>query len=162
MIFFIAIIGIFVAVSIYFFFRAETLQREVLVAKREVKVTKKENKIWVDSMAVMTSRYEEFAKRRFSALRESSSANQKHLEIMAPLINNYSAIATECLKAKGQLVNAVGKVYQSLDTNAYKNFTGFIATQEPKVQRFWSSNNLKGFIALVEELLIIEEKRATK
>ncbi len=162
MIFVASIIGIFVAISIYFFFRAETLQREVLSSKRETKITLKENKVLVDSMALLTNRYEEFAKKRLVALKESKSANEEQLVIITPLINHYALITTECLKGKSQLVNIVAKCYQSADGNSYKEFTSFINRQDQRIQRMWSSNHLKGYVALVEELLVEQEKIATQ
>ncbi|WP_440876932.1 hypothetical protein [Thalassotalea sp. PLHSN55] len=162
MIFVASIIGVFVAVSIYFFFRAETLQREVIQAKRESKQADKESKILVDSMAILTSRYEEFAKRRLDVLFDNKSIPQEPLLIIAPLVNNYSTIVNDCLKGNGQLSKVVSSIYQSTGAKAYSDFTTFIASQDKKTQRLWSSNKFKGFVSLVEELLTTQEKQIKK
>jgi len=65
MIFVLAITAMFVAVSIYFFFKAENLQRETILMKRDVSATKKENKSYVELMATIAQRYEDISKRRF-------------------------------------------------------------------------------------------------
>ncbi|MFT5295636.1 MAG: hypothetical protein ACI9YH_001651 [Colwellia sp.] len=53
MIFVLSILGIFIGLSIYFYFRAEGLQRDLFSVKKESNHAKKENKYYIDSMAII-------------------------------------------------------------------------------------------------------------
>lgn len=165
MIFVVSVIVIFIAISVFFFFRAENLQRELLVVKREIKLTKVENKSVVESMALMINRNEEFARKRLEKLKERFSGNPEinmKLEMISPLINNYQAIASECLKGNGKLSKIVNQCYVAIEPEAYKNFTLFINKEGEAIKRLWLSNDLKGFISLVEMLLQAQEHSIDK
>jgi len=162
MIFVLSIMAIFVAISIYFFFRAEKLQREVILAKREGKIARKENKALVDSMALLSSRYEEFSRNRFQELKSRPQADEENINQLAPLINNYSTIFAECLKGKERLKPITQKCYQLIDSNAFKEFNQYIGKRDAQIKRMWSSNNLNGFVSLVEALLINLEQPQDK
>jgi len=154
--------AIFVAISIYFFFRAEKLQREVILAKREGNIARKENKVLIDSMALLASRYEEFARNRFQELKSRPQADEENIKQIAPLINNYSTIFTECLKGKERLKPITQKCYQLIDSNAFKEFNQYIAKRDAQIKRMWSSNSLNGFVSLVEALLVNIEQPQDK
>lgn len=162
MIFVLSIMAIFVAISIYFFFRAEKLQREVILAKRDGNLTRKENKVLIDSMALLASRYEEFARNRFQELKSRTQTNDECIKQIAPLINNYSTIFGECLKGKERLKPMTQKCYQLIDTNAFKDFNQYIGKRDAQIKRMWSSNNLNGFVSLVEALLLHLEQPQDK
>ena len=66
LIFALAVIAVFVVASVYFYFRAEGLQRDLLVAKREISNMVKENKAMVSSMAAISTTFEDIAKKRFN------------------------------------------------------------------------------------------------
>ncbi|MFT4724556.1 MAG: hypothetical protein ACI971_000599 [Colwellia sp.] len=53
MIFVLSIAVIFVALSIYFYFRLEGLQRALFSMKKELSSSQKENKFYIDSMAII-------------------------------------------------------------------------------------------------------------
>lgn len=157
MIFVVTLIIIFAAVSAYFFFRAEALQRQVISAKREQKQIQKENKAFIDSIAVMNIQHESFVNSRLSKLKEWYSANtllSEELDTISPLIHNYALITKACFTNKGQLSVAVEKCYKGADGKSYRDFTTFISTQNKEIQRMWGSNQLKGYLTLVESLLI--------
>ena len=154
MIFVLSIMAIFVAISIYFFFRAEKLQREVILAKRDGNIARKENKVLIDSMALLASRYEEFARNRFNELKSRSQASEENIKQIAPLINNYSTIFAECLKGKERLKPITQRCYQLIDSNAFKEFNQYIGKRDAQIKRMWSSNSLNGFVSLVEALLV--------
>lgn len=163
MIFVVALIAIFVGVSIYFFFRAEALQRQVINAKREQKQIQKENKAFLDSIAIMNIQHENFANNRLSKLKERYSTNKVlsyELDSISPLIHNYALITKACFTNNGQLAVAVEKCYNGAEGENYRAFTTFIASQNKEIQRMWGSNQLKGYLALVESLLIKFESSA--
>lgn len=166
MIFVLIVIGVFVAASLYFFFRAESLQREVIVARKEVNNANKENKALVDSMVTVANCYDEFAKKRFGAIKSfaEKSKNEQllsRLELVNPLIQNYAAIYRETSKGPGRLKVCTKKCYDSYQENSFKEFIAFIGQQDKSIQRMWSSDNLRGFISLTESLLaLLEHKRA--
>tara|TARA_R110000737_G_C14528311_1_gene476730 strand:- start:314 stop:790 length:477 start_codon:yes stop_codon:yes gene_type:complete len=153
MIFVLSIIAMFVAVSIYFFFKAEELQRELIVMKREISSTKKDNKAYVELMAIIAQRHEEIAKQRFVELRAVLHEESEMFEIIAPLINSYATIFNDSVRAKGKLKSSVEKVYEGSQKGSYKLFSNFIAQSDKDIKRAWSSNNINGFIILVEALL---------
>ena len=153
MIFVLSIIAMFVAVSIYFFFKAEELQRELIVMKREISSTKKDNKAYVELMAIIAQRHEEIAKQRFVELRAVLHEESEMFEIIAPLINSYATIFNDSVRAKGKLKSSVEKVYEGSQKGSYKRFSNFIAQSDKDIKRAWSSNNINGFIILVEALL---------
>lgn len=162
--FFVLIITVvFVVTSIYFFFRAETLQRKLITQQRESLATRKENKVLVESTTLVAMRGQEFAKARLQRLKEYAKASDLeqlivHTELISPLINNYSIIFRECLKGKGRLKAVSQKCFENQDSSAYKKFVALIVTGDKQLKRYWSSNNLNGFLFLVDALLVIEDK----
>jgi len=164
MIFVAAIIAVFVLTSIYFFFRAESLQREVLIAKREMNNTAKENKALVASMVTVSGCFEEFAKQRFNNVKAIQEARKNgtvvhQLETFSPLIHNYAVIYRESSKGSGQLKAIAKKCFDSQEKGAFNNFVSYINRQDKQVRNMWSSNDLKGFISLVEVLLSQQEEK---
>jgi hypothetical protein len=162
MIFVLSIVAVFVAVSIYFFFKAENLQRELILMRRDISDTKKENKVLIESTALIAQRYEEFYKQRLLPLRDGNE--DETLKVITPVINNYTVIFNECIRSKGKLQPTVKKVYEGYQEGSFKTFSNLIARSDTQIKRAWSSNNLNGFIALVEALVIEQnsQERSTK
>ncbi len=153
--FVLSIMVIFVIVSIYFFFRAEKLQRELIIAKRERVAIDKENRNLNDAFAQIANRYQGFSKDRLQQLsqQDTPKINEDYLRKITPLINNYGIIFSECIKGKGRMQSIVKKCYNNEHDGAFKDFTLFIKSTDTQTKRMWSSNNLSGFISLVEALL---------
>ena len=162
MIFVLSVMAIFIAISIYFFFRAEKLQREVILAKREGKAARKENKMLLDSMALIANRYEEFSRNRLQELKKHAGDDDETLNQITPFINNYATIFAECLRGKERLKPITQKCYQLSDANAFKEFNQFLSKRDGQVKRMWSSNNLNGYISLVEALLNHSDTKSGK
>jgi hypothetical protein len=158
MFFVLLITALFIGISVYFYFRSEGLQRTLFNAKREFSTTEKENKAYVDSMALIAKRHEDFAKYRLEKIKANQAEVGEMLETITPLINNYAVIFRECLKGKGKLQLITKKCYESYDAEGFKRFTTYISEQEAHIKRMWSSNNLSGYISLIEALLLLEEK----
>lgn len=161
MFFVLAITALFVIISVYFFLRAEKLQRIIITQKRETQTTIKENKNLVDSMALLASKNEEFAKSRLIRLKEKAQEQQNdqlihYYDIISPVVNNYAAIFRDCLKGKGRLQSITKKCFANGDEQTFKAFIKVLQS-EKHTKRFWSVNNLNGFISLVEALLILND-----
>lgn len=153
--------AVFVLTSIYFFFRAEKLQRQILLQQRESSNTRKENKLLVDCLSVVALRQQEFHKAQLKRLKTQADAtsNQQqlqHIELITPLINNYSIIFKECLKGRGRLKKISQKCFDNQDKSAYKKFVAMIVTGDKRLKRYWASDNLNGFLFLIDALLTIE------
>jgi hypothetical protein len=159
MIFIFAVMAMFIAVSVYFFFRAESLQREVILMKREVSNIKKENKVYLESVAIIAQRHEEIVKKKLLHLKEKESLDTKMFELISPMVNNYAVIFSDSISAKGKLQSAVKKVYEGYQKGAYKAFSNHIAQSNTDIKRAWSSNNINGCILLVDALLQIDKKK---
>ncbi|WP_057832579.1 hypothetical protein [Colwellia sp. TT2012] len=162
MFFVLIITAAFVVISIFFFLRAEKLQRQLISQKRDSIATRKENKALVDSMILVATRGQEFAKARLASLKVQATASEYeqliiHLELISPLINNYSIIFRECLKGKGRFKAVSQKCFENHDSVAYNKFVALIVTGDKQLQRYWSSDNLNGFLFLVEALLTTDE-----
>ena len=160
MLFVVVITVVFVLISIYFFFRAEKLHRQLINQQRESSFTRKENKFLVDSVTLIAARGEDFAKLRLQQLKANAelSDNQQlltHVSLITPLINNYSIILRECLKGKGRFKPASQKCFESQDKEAYKKFVALIVTSDKTLKRYWSSDNLSGFLFLVNGLFAV-------
>lgn len=164
MIFVLIMLAIFVAVSIYFFFRSEALSQQLRLAKREALDANQQNQAFIDTLALLASRHEEFAKFRLKSIKDQASGEQQkaQLELISPLLNNYSAIFQVCLKKGGQLKTVSQKYFKQEDKNGFNAFTKHIAKQEAHVKRMWSDNNFNGFISLVEALLFEAAKQEIK
>ncbi|WP_019027118.1 hypothetical protein [Colwellia piezophila] len=161
MFFVLVITAVFVGISIYFFFRTEKLQRQLIMQRRENLNTRKENKALVDSMALIAVRGQDFSKTRLARLKKQAQANEdeqliKYTQMITPLINNYSMIFRECLRGKGRLKAMSQKCFKNQDSSAYKNFVALIVTSDKQLQRYWSNDNLNGFLFLVDALLIMD------
>jgi hypothetical protein len=163
MYFVLAIALVFVVISVYFFFRVEKLQRKLITQQRESLTTRQENKLLVESMTLVATREQEFSKARLVRLKTYAQENEHtqllmHIELISPLINNYSIIFKECLKGKGRLKAICQKCFENQDSSAYKKFVALIVTSDKQLKRYWSSNNLNGFLFLVDALLTFEEQ----
>lgn len=163
MYFVLAIALVFVVISVYFFFRVEKLQRKLITQQRESLTTRQENKLLVESMTLVATREQEFSKARLVRLKIYAQKNEHtqllmHTELISPLINNYSIIFKECLKGKGRLKAICQKCFENQDSSAYKKFVALIVTSDKQLKRYWSSNNLNGFLFLVDALLTFEEQ----
>jgi hypothetical protein len=164
MLFILIITVAFVLISIYLFFRAETLQRKLITLKREGLATRKENKMLVDTTTLVAMRGQEFSKARLQRLKTFAKASDNeqltlHTELISPLINNYSIIFKECLKGKGRFKAVCQKCFKNQDSSAYKKFVALIVTGDKQLKRYWASDNLNGFLLLADALLIIEDDR---
>ncbi len=160
MIFFVLAITVtFVVISVYFFLRTEKLQRQLIIQKRESANIYKENKALADSLALVASRHEEAARYRLKLMKEdvqqlNHEKNIEYCELISPIINNYGSVFRECIKGKGRLKKITQKCFSNNDANDFKKFISLIMQSEKQVKRYWSSNNLNGFILLVESLLL--------
>lgn len=166
MLFVLIITVVFVVISIYFFFRAEKLQRQLISYKRDVLATSKENKVLVESMTLVATRGQEFAKTKLERLKihaKSCESEQlmMHIELISPLVNNYSIIFRECLKGRGRLKAISQKCFENHDSAAYKKFVALIVTGDKQLKRYWSSDNLNGFLFLVDALLTIDDNNVS-
>ncbi|TPH17848.1 hypothetical protein EPA86_04120 [Litorilituus lipolyticus] len=164
MFFVLSITVLFVIISAYFFLRAEKFQRIIIGQKRETSSTLKENKGLVDSMALLATKNEEFAKNRLIRLKERAQEQQNdalihYYELISPMVNNYAAIFRDCLKGKGRLQSISKKCFDNCDEKTFKEFIKLLKN-EKQTKRFWSANNLNGFISLVEALLILHEEQS--
>lgn len=153
MIFSVVVILIFVCSSVYFFFRAENLQRTVNLAKRDSAKAEKATKAMQEALALTAKKNEEFAKYRIEKLK-ADKGDEPAIDIIMPLINNYAVIYTECLKGKGNLKKICKKCFDSYDSKGFNEFSTFIKTQDKSLQRFWASDNLNGYLSLIECLLL--------
>ena len=163
MFFVVAIALVFVVISVYFFFRVEKLQRKLITQQRESLTTRQENKLLVESMTLVATREQEFSKARLVRLKTYAQKNEHtqllmHTELISPLINNYSIIFKECLRGKGRLKAICQKCFENQDSKAYKKFVALIVTSDKQLKRYWSSDNLNGFLFLVDALLTFEEQ----
>ncbi len=160
------ITALFVAISVYFYFRAEKLQRDLLILKRELSNTQKETVALSKSMALLASSHEDFAKNRFNLLiaKTEQSSEKSDVVLLKPLFSNYAIIFRECLTGQGKMQKIIKKCFSNQDSEAFNEFTSKVIKTDSKLQRLWGSNNLTGFISLVESLLIKHEevKKAVK
>ncbi|WP_448547140.1 hypothetical protein [Thalassotalea fusca] len=159
MIFFLAVIAIFVITSVYFYFRAESLQNQLVNLRRELSTVKKESKVLVDSMAMIAKKNEDFAKFRIQKIREASPEESEVYVYLYPLISNYSAIFIECAKANGLVHSMAKKCFDSFEPGSYGRFKSFIGKQNVEVKRMWNSNNLNGFMTFIEAMLREQERQ---
>ena len=149
--------ALFIFISIFYFFRAEKLQRTVMLLKRENVSTRNENKALSKSIVLVSKNYENFAKQRFLQLRTTTNNNIVEIDTFKPLIDNYSTIFIESLKNKGKFQGIAKTYFERQDNKVFDQFFKQIE-KDPKIKRLWSSNNLVGFIGLVEALLLTYER----
>jgi hypothetical protein len=152
---------LFIIISIYFFFRAEKLQRSLHVLKRDTAIIQKDNQVLSKSMLLMAGNTEEFAKNRLQLLlnKTKDQASLDELALIKPFIHSYSLIFKECLMKKGKLHGTTKKCFSNHEGDLYKDFFEKIIKKDSKIQRLWNSNNFIGFISLTEALLVKFENK---
>ena len=118
----------------------------------------------METLSLLANRHEEFAKFRLQSIKDQASSDEQkaELELISPIINNYSVIFLACIKQSGQLKAVSQKSFKLEGKNAFNAFTKHIAKQEAHVKRMWSGNNFNGFISLVEALLFEAAKQQPK
>jgi hypothetical protein len=131
--------------------RASSSGTGIIAQQREGLATRKENKALVESITLVATREQEFAKAELQRLKAQAKASDDeqliiHTELISPLIYNYSIIFRECLKGKGRLKAISQKFFENQDSSAYKKFVALIVTSDKKLKRYWSSDNLNGFL----------------
>lgn len=161
MAFFLVIVAVFVGASIYFFFKAESLQKALLTAKRENTQAQKNYKILQEAVALTARKNEDSLKHRIEKVKEKTE-NHDDINLIMPLINNYAVIYSECLKGKGRLKGICKKCFDTYDTKAFNQFITFLKSKDKSLQRFWGSDNLNGYVSLVEALLVLIEYPPSK
>ena len=147
---------LFVFISVYFFFRAEKLQRAIVLLKRETTKSLKENQVLLKSMNLMAGNTEDFAKNRLQTLlnRHQEQEILDELNLIKPFINSYSLIFKECLMKKEKLHSITKKCLSHQEDDLYKDFFDKIIKKDTKIQRLWNSNSFVGFISLTEAILV--------
>jgi len=155
MIFSLLMIAVFVGVSIYFFFKTEKLYRQVIFLKRDINGMKKENKLVVDSIALIVQKNEEFTKFKF----KNFPMEDHEVELIYPLINNYAAIIHESMRGKGKMHKISEKCCESYKKGSYQPLINNIANQEAHIKRMWAGNNINGFMSFIDAMLYQLENR---
>lgn len=164
MLFVISIISVFIFISIYLFFRAENIQKELSNIKRETKHIKKDNQALIDAMVLSANKYEEFSKFKLQSIneqltQEQSSMFSEDIEVLTLLTNNYSVIYKENLKGKVQLKTTIRTCLESHTAGTYNNFTHYIANQDIAIKRMWAGNDIQSFMSVTEALLLQLNKK---
>jgi hypothetical protein len=146
---------------VYFFFRAEKLQRTIILLKRETTKTLKEKELLAKSMVQMAGNTEGFAINRLQVLLKKHKDEEilDQLILIKPFLDNYSLIFNECLMKKGKLQSTTKKCFSNRE-ESYKDFFEQVIKKDSKIQRLWNSNNFIGFISLAEALLVKYEGQA--
>jgi uncharacterized membrane protein YheB (UPF0754 family) len=160
----VSLVAVFVMISIYLYFRAENLQSELTLSKREAQKVKKENGFLIDAMIISANKNEEFAKFRLQEMKNNMDEKlaeklKEELEYITLLTANYGTIYKECLKGNVQLKTVTKNCLDNYAAGTFNCFTLFINNQDNGLKRMWLSNNLQGFISLIEALLLQLNKK---
>jgi hypothetical protein len=158
MIIVVAIVALFVLISIFLYFRVENLQRDIMLAKKESHQARKEHQKIIEALVAVANKYQEFAifRHKQLLLRAESTEqteNIAELQLISPLVNNYSHIFRECLSAN-KLQVVVKASYERANHGSFQEFESLIKQQDAALRKMWMSNNVTGYAALVEALLI--------
>ena len=157
MIFVLGVVFLFVAVSIYFFFRSERLQAELRVAKKESSSARKNAKSMADNLALVAAKQEEFLKFRLQKLQSKIDKNklplEKEMQFLTPLVNNYAAIFRASMTSNTQMKPTIEKCCESLNKGLYKGLVTYLNGKETHIRKMWNANNVNGFASIVEALL---------
>ncbi|NMP30631.1 hypothetical protein HII17_03565 [Thalassotalea sp. M1531] len=160
------VVVIFVVVSIYFYFRSERLQHELMQQKRESVQTRKDYKLLMDTLAVVAAKQSEFYLFRYNATKEKAEkiapTIASDMALIWPIVNNYSAIFRSCSSGKEKLRPIVEKCFESYKIGSFKEFLRFISGQEKHIKRMWASDNLNGFMSMMEALLTEQQGELAK
>ncbi len=149
MIFLLIIIGIFIAASIYYYFKAEGLNQQLVGIRRELFETRKESQTLLEASTLIAQKSEEMLKQRFTMI-QNRLGEDKSVDIYAPLINNYAKIFLETMRGKGQMHKVTQKCYEGFQVGSYRRFTGFVGSLDTPIKRAWGQNNLSGLITFIE------------
>ncbi|GAA6205748.1 MULTISPECIES: hypothetical protein [Thalassotalea] len=153
MLFSLAIIVLFVVISVYYYFRSEKLIAELKAVKKEASQIKKESKMMIDAFAVVAQKNEDFIHARFTAAQSERTDNES-VVLLTPLVTNYATIFRESIRGKGEMHKVVKKCCENFQPGSYKRLTTYINSQDAQVKRAWNSNNLKGFIVFMETMIL--------
>lgn len=151
---------LFILISVYFFFRAEKLQRNLSVLNRETAKVQKENASLSKSIAFIGGNSEEFVKNRLQLLLDRNQSQQtvSQLSLIKPIINNYAFIFKACLMKRNTMQSTIKECFSTSEEQIYNNFISLIINQDTNLLRLWNSNNFMSYISLVETILIKFEK----
>jgi len=153
MLFSLSIISIFAFISIYFFFQAESLNRKLLLAKKDAKSIGKEKKEISDSLRIIANKNQKFIQSRFEKLKEKK-VDDEGLLLLNIIVDNYATIFLDCVKGRGRLHKVSAKLFETNEQGSYKTFTAYIEKMDPEIKRMWSSNNINGYLSFVEALVV--------
>lgn len=161
MIFLLIIIGIFIAASIYYYFKSEGLNQQLVGLKRELFETRKESQALLEASALMAQKSEEMLKQRFTMIQNRLGENSS-VDVYAPLVNNYAKIFLETMRGKGKMHKVTQKCYEGFQVGSYRKFTGFVNSLDTPIKRAWGQNNLSGLITFIELIATHYETIGTK
>ncbi|GHF88962.1 hypothetical protein [Thalassotalea marina] len=161
MIVILCIAGIFIAASIYFYFKAEGLHQQLLTTRKELKNNKKESKILVESFAIIARKSEESLKHRLKVAKDAGASSEV-IEVFGPFVNNYSSIFAASVKGNGEMHKVTQKCYETYQKGSFRRFTGYVGTLDSHIKRAWSTNSLSGLIAFSEAMVFHIESTLEK
>lgn len=161
MIVLLCIAGIFIAASIYYYFKAEGLHQQLLAVRKELKNTKKESKALVDAFAVMARKSEDTLKHRVK-LASDAGASHEVIDLFSPFVNNYATIFSATIKGNGEMHKVTQKCFETYHKGSFRKFTGYIGTLDTHIKRAWGNNNLTGLITFSEAIVFHIESTLEK
>lgn len=166
MIFLISILVIFLIASVYFFFRAESLQKRLLIEKKKTKQAEKDNQGFVDTMLMSSSKYQDFAVYRVKTIQDSANKLSQMPEKLADDLNvsklffeNYGKIFIDAMTGKTGPKRSCQESLIQVNKETYRLFIEMTNRQDKTIRRMWNSDNLAGFVSFSEALLLNLEKQ---
>jgi hypothetical protein len=150
-----SLVTFFVFLSVYLFYRSETINRELVRAKRDLVYGQQEKKHLVDLVAKNAKAHEQFLTIRLqSVLSRADKEMMNQLIALEPLVKNYSLIFHEGMRKETQIKPMIKTLLDQVSNHAFSDLESCIVKQEPSTRRLWKQQTLSAYVALVESLLL--------
>lgn len=160
MIILLGIASIFLFISIFMFYRAENLSREISKIKRDLTATSKEKDFFFEVMTNGATIQQSFLSKRYENLSAhyKKQGNANPLEPLYPIISNYTTIFHECARKPNNIKGVVKNACEQAEKGSYKQLERLISQQEKHIKSLWNQAKFNGFVSLVEALVLQQEQ----
>lgn len=138
-------IGLLVLMCIYFFMRAQMLQKDLFRYKQLLRASDNQNKFVLRTLVSVSGELQKTYVSRLSAANKHGLLSGADFEIASFILNNLSFVVMQCCEHKTTVEEAVGRALR-FTSYSMDDVSQYIAKQPTEIKVSWSKNRIAGFI----------------
>ncbi|WP_026376517.1 hypothetical protein [Aestuariibacter salexigens] len=159
----VGIIGILVLVLIYFVVRSQSLQKQVMQYRNELKRSSSDAKFAMSTLVLLSGELQRVYVDNLQAAQKHGLLSQDDFNKSQFILNHIEYVVLQCCEHRATIEEALTK---ALERSEYtmKDINQYIAKQPSEIRVPWCKNTLGGFITACQRLSagkVIKKAEAT-